>query len=150
MISLDDKKLKRAFIDQRGNAAKRQIDFLMSYSEWLDVWTQSGKLSKRGSRKGCYVMSRYNDVGPYKVGNVFIQLHANNIKDAHLGATRTAEQRKNISQAHVGLMLGVPKSDACKAAMSKPQELTTCPHCGKVGGYRTMPRWHFNNCKNFI
>jgi len=25
---------------------------------------------------------------------------------------------------------------------------TTCPHCGKTGNYRVMPRWHFDNCKN--
>lgn len=24
----------------------------------------------------------------------------------------------------------------------------TCPHCGKVGGNRIMPRYHFNNCKS--
>lgn len=23
----------------------------------------------------------------------------------------------------------------------------TCPHCGKTGGNRIMPRYHFNNCK---
>lgn len=23
----------------------------------------------------------------------------------------------------------------------------TCPHCGKVGGNRIMPRYHFDNCK---
>jgi hypothetical protein len=27
------------------------------------------------------------------------------------------------------------------------QSLTTCPHCGKIGGSQTMPRWHFDNCK---
>lgn len=26
------------------------------------------------------------------------------------------------------------------------QSLTTCPHCGKIGGSQTMPRWHFVNC----
>lgn len=25
--------------------------------------------------------------------------------------------------------------------------LITCPHCGKTGGNRIMPRYHFNNCK---
>lgn len=23
----------------------------------------------------------------------------------------------------------------------------TCPHCGKIGQYRAMKRWHFDNCK---
>jgi len=26
----------------------------------------------------------------------------------------------------------------------------TCPHCGKRGGNRIMPRYHFNNCKFLI
>lgn len=25
---------------------------------------------------------------------------------------------------------------------------STCPHCGKVGGYTNMKRWHFDNCKH--
>ena len=28
-----------------------------------------------------------------------------------------------------------------------PKPTTQCPHCGKIGGINTMPRWHFNNCK---
>lgn len=27
-----------------------------------------------------------------------------------------------------------------------PQELVTCPHCGKTGGISNMKRYHFNNC----
>lgn len=29
-----------------------------------------------------------------------------------------------------------------------PNSSTTCPHCGKVGQYRAMKRWHFDNCKS--
>lgn len=28
-----------------------------------------------------------------------------------------------------------------------PNNTTTCPHCEKIGQYRAMKRWHFNNCK---
>lgn len=24
---------------------------------------------------------------------------------------------------------------------------STCPHCGKIGQYRAMKRWHFDNCR---
>lgn len=27
-----------------------------------------------------------------------------------------------------------------------PQELVTCPHCGKTGGISNMKRYHFDNC----
>ena len=31
--------------------------------------------------------------------------------------------------------------------LGQKQPLTTCPHCNKIGGSYTMPRWHFDNCK---
>lgn len=34
-----------------------------------------------------------------------------------------------------------------KIRAGKKQRLCTCPHCGKVGGLATMPRWHFDRCK---
>ena len=35
-----------------------------------------------------------------------------------------------------------------EANTGRKHELTTCPHCGKIGGVTAMPRWHFDNCKN--
>jgi hypothetical protein len=29
-------------------------------------------------------------------------------------------------------------------------EKITCPYCKKTGSKISMPRWHFDNCKNFI
>ena len=31
--------------------------------------------------------------------------------------------------------------------LGREQPLCTCPHCGKIGGAFTMPRWHFEKCK---
>jgi hypothetical protein len=31
--------------------------------------------------------------------------------------------------------------------LGQKQPLVTCPHCNKIGGSYTMPRWHFDNCK---
>lgn len=31
--------------------------------------------------------------------------------------------------------------------VNNTQHTITCPHCGKSGGHKTMPRWHFDNCK---
>lgn len=39
------------------------------------------------------------------------------------------------------------KSDSHKDNMKQPQLLVICPHCNKTGGHKTMPRWHFDNCK---
>lgn len=44
------------------------------------------------------------------------------------------ETRKKLSESHKG----------------KKQKIIKCPHCGKEGGNATMPRWHFDNCKQKI
>jgi len=31
--------------------------------------------------------------------------------------------------------------------LGKKQTIVCCPHCNKIGGSQTMPRWHFDNCK---
>jgi group I intron endonuclease len=36
------------------------------------------------------------------------------------------------------------------AKMGKKQKLIECPHCHKIGGNATMPRWHFDNCKEKV
>lgn len=58
---------------QKSKAKHRNIGFNLTYEEWLDIWLKSGHFEKRGCKKGCYVMSRINDTGPYKIGNVIIQ-----------------------------------------------------------------------------
>lgn len=78
---LDAAGLPDAYRAQRKNARVRGIGFLLTFSEWLQVWRESGKLDERGRTGGCYVMSRRGDVGPYAIGNVFIQLHAENVKE---------------------------------------------------------------------
>ena len=39
------------------------------------------------------------------------------------------------------------KANMSAAALGKKQRIVRCPHCGKEGGAATMPRWHFENCK---
>lgn len=72
----------------RGNAKKRNIPFLLTFEEWWDIWQKSGHWEERGTKKGQYCMSRYNDTGPYAVGNVFIQLHSQNSSDGNQDITR--------------------------------------------------------------
>jgi DNA-directed RNA polymerase subunit M/transcription elongation factor TFIIS len=65
------------------------------------------------------------------------------------GKTISDEQKQQISAANKGKK----HSDASKAKMSlakkgKPQQIITCPHCGKHGGGYAMKRYHFDNCKH--
>lgn len=48
-------------------------------------------------------------------------------------------------------MIGRPKSESHKLSMkNRPQDTKTltCPHCGKIGDYKNMNRWHMDRCKH--
>lgn len=80
-----DKLAKQRYNLKIRDALTREIDFLMSFDEWWDIWQKSGYYSDYGCRKGQYCMSRYNDVGPYHKDNVFIQLTTDNTKQGNIG-----------------------------------------------------------------
>lgn len=61
------------FQRHKSSAARRGIGFELTLGEWLSIWQESGFFSLRGRGRGRYCMSRIGDVGPYAVGNVFIQ-----------------------------------------------------------------------------
>jgi len=57
---------------------------MLSYDDWLTIWTVSGRLEQRGKGIGKYVMARRGDQGPYADGNVEIIPWSQNIRDAYL------------------------------------------------------------------
>ncbi len=73
--------------DRNGNL----IEFRLSFEQWLDIWMASGKWHKRGRLKGCYCMSRHNDIGHYEVGNVKIITHSENVSEAMKGINSWGE-----------------------------------------------------------
>lgn len=94
MLDLVMRTPKDKYRDHKKNAINdRGIPFLLSFEEWWDIWQKSGHWHERGPRVGQYCMSRYNDIGPYAVGNVFIQLSTQNVLDC-----RTRNKfKKNVS-----------------------------------------------------
>jgi len=112
---MDRKKLEKAFRKQKYQAEKkRNIEFRLTFDQWLDIWEKSGHLEERGRRKGEFVMSRNGDDGAYEIGNVFIQPHSSNASDAKKGKPKSEESKKKQSDA----MKGRPKSEETKAKMS--------------------------------
>jgi hypothetical protein len=71
----------RQFREAVRNARARDIEFLLTYSEWLKIWQDSGHLSERGKKLGQYVMARFGDKGPYAVGNVRIIATTENLAE---------------------------------------------------------------------
>jgi hypothetical protein len=73
--------LVKAFVRQELNAKLRGVAWNLSFTTWLGIWLESGKLEMRGRGKGRYVMSRIKDEGGYRIGNVHIQLGTDNNRD---------------------------------------------------------------------
>lgn len=71
----------KSYVDQKRNAAIRDIEFSMTFPEWMSIWGQSGHLAERGRGQGRYCMARFRDIGPYEVGNVYITKFAANVED---------------------------------------------------------------------
>ena len=110
--------MRHAYWTQKGNARRRrdrtgrQIQFLISFADWAEMWYYSGHWDQRGCRQGQYCMTRIDDLGDYRLGNVEIRLHAENSSEAnnrhrrqshHLGHSfnqgirRSAETRARMS-----------------------------------------------------
>lgn len=63
---------RRRYAVQKGDAKRRRIAFLLTFDEWLKIWTESGHLGESGSFAGQYCMARRGDRGAYEIGNVRI------------------------------------------------------------------------------
>ena len=87
---------KKKYWAHGSNAKKRNVEFLITFEEWIDIWLKSGHWHERGHKRGQYVMSRYGDQGPYKVGNVFIQTCTANHLDSKLGVPKTEQHKLNM------------------------------------------------------
>ena len=98
MINEEIKKSKAKFSTHKAGAKSRNIPFNFTFDEWYSFWLQSGYWHNRGNKKGQYVMSRYNDVGPYEIGNVFIQT----AEDNHSQVLITDDRRKKQSKLRKG------------------------------------------------
>lgn len=93
------------------------VEFLFTFEEWYKIWIDSGHWHERGCHKGQYVMARYEDKGPYAVGNVKIIKHEENgaerkfkfneeqksyLSRVAMGRKISAEARLKISKANSG------------------------------------------------
>jgi hypothetical protein len=132
----DEKDALKKYKFQGYNAKRRGIDFEISFEDWSNIWIQSGKWDQRGKGKNKYVMSRYNDIGPYKVGNVSIKSQEENTHEANVGDKNPSKRSGHLVSA--GLK-------------GKPKQIFTCTKCAKsVGGKPNLLRWHNDNCREKI
>ena len=81
---------KHAYDVQKGHAKERGIKFQFSFQEWVKWWERHlgpDWLSKRGRRRGYYVMARNGDKGPYEISNVRCILYEDNCHEQALNGT---------------------------------------------------------------
>lgn len=96
------KSTKAAYYHQQRHAKDRGIEWSITYEEWLRWWGDD--LPLRGRGYGKLQMCRYNDAGPYHIGNIYKATHECNSRDKfHFGfkgkkAYLTDEQVLQIKQ----------------------------------------------------
>ena len=81
---------QEAWDKQRQLAARRGIQFNLTYEEWFTWWhealAQRGSGAERGKVHGQWMMCRLHDQGPYEVGNIYCGTQADNSADRQLKA----------------------------------------------------------------
>jgi hypothetical protein len=68
MRYMDINKYRIAYASQKANAARRGIEFLLTFQEWCEFWGED--IEKRGVGPNDLQMQRYADTGPYALGNI--------------------------------------------------------------------------------
>ncbi len=94
---------RRAFRAQQDNAATRGIGWELTFEQWWALWKDQYHL--RGRTKGCLVMCRTGDKGPYAIGNVRIATIKENVQECALERL-TKKGRKVRSRQYVGEVPG--------------------------------------------
>jgi len=119
-------------------------------------WTDEQRQRMSDAMKG----REYKDEWKKKLsasltGKPLSEEHKKKLALAKLGNTNkkgkkvSDDGRKRMSESK----LGIKHSESTKLKMSeankgKKQPIVECPHCGVKGGSQTMPRWHFDRCKD--
>ncbi len=69
--------------------------------------------------------------------------------------SKSSEHRKNISEAQKNNGGNGPKNHTAetkdkirKSMQKRPRPNKVCPHCGSIGGFLSMSRWHFDKCRS--
>lgn len=126
---------KKQYHWQLQKARSRDIDFLLSYNEWLTWWKNTGFLSQRGRKRGQYVMARFEDKGPYALDNIYCCKTEENLQFANKGSKNYFFGNNHKGENNPAF--GKPKSEASNA-LRREKALFRCAL------YRQLAKEH--NC----
>lgn len=111
-----EKRQRRLFCNQKSGARERGIPFEMTFREWKGWWIENlGPcwMEKRGAGRGKYVMARYGDKGPYRLGNVKCITSSENTREGQRGRAKLTEAQVIAilnsvgTQRQIGVSFGV-------------------------------------------
>jgi hypothetical protein len=109
------------YTEQKHGAFRRGITWNITFEEWWNFWQQSGKWDLRGRKKGQYCMCRFGDIGPYEIGNIYIDLATTNAGLSHLGKPSPKKGVKMTAQGKSKLNLSGLDKGREPAARKKAQ-----------------------------
>jgi hypothetical protein len=75
------KKQRAAYSVQKRTAKQRGIEWKFTFKEWWAWWQVDNRWENRGRGRGCFVMARIGDQGPYSPDNVYCATAEQNVKD---------------------------------------------------------------------
>lgn len=137
LTDIEIKLAKRKWWDQRQSARRRGIEFDFSFESWLQFWLDSGHWYQRGIKSAdSYVMSRFNDTGPYRLDNVVIKSNRDNAQEGNIGIKKPLGHGANVSRALKGISKPGPINGYAKIS---------CIRCKKITGINIFHR-HYNAC----
>lgn len=79
---MEIKQAKKQYWNHQQRAKRKGVPFLLTFEQWCQIWLDSGHYHEKGTKRGQYVMSRFNDIGPYSIDNVKIQTVGENTREA--------------------------------------------------------------------
>lgn len=91
---------KKQYGEQKRTATYRGIEWQFTYDTWIEWWGDD--ITKRGCKRGCLVMARNGDIGPYHPDNVRKITHGENVIEAKLGKKLSVVTRSKISTKLTG------------------------------------------------
>lgn len=118
----NDNNLYEHYITKKASAQGNHVECLLSYHDYC-VLVQEARIksSDIGYKGNCYDLARYNDEGPYAIGNCRFITHSENLKERKLsdGLLKALEKarcaslayRKENPEAHMkALKVGISNS----------------------------------------
>jgi hypothetical protein len=114
-------------------------------SNWANCKLLNGNYYLNDSLK--LLGGNYGEATNHKISESLKQYHIDNPEfRTHLSKMQTGKPSPNKGNTFNHTVEAKQKIGL--RTKNTKQFTVQCPHCGKIGGYSTMPRWHFDNCKS--